>query len=270
MVLDQDLTPERAHSRHCAYASEMDADALVSSACPTINDLGWVFYFVPETTRRAEELGLDGFRFYFLGRGGVLGDVEAPVVVSAFGYFEPGLVKSMWDSGREVIAPRDAARAFTECCWEYGRRTFSEVSGLDAFCAAAGAVNDAAQVPGLSLYAGIKSEPLADDLPARAMQLVSVLRELRGSAHLLSVVAKGLDPKVAHLIKRPDMVEMFGWRTEDLPEPTARDRELVAEAEALTDSLVKPAFSVLDESGAEDLLTGLDRLAGAQKRAAAG
>ncbi len=62
---------------------------LVQSACPKIGSLGSAHYFDREiTVPRGKELGLDGFRFYFLGRGGVLGDVEARVVRSAFGYAE--------------------------------------------------------------------------------------------------------------------------------------------------------------------------------------
>jgi hypothetical protein len=48
-------------------------------------------------------------QWYFVGRGGVLGDVEAPVVQSAFGYFAPAVVAKMWNGAREKIAPRDAA-----------------------------------------------------------------------------------------------------------------------------------------------------------------
>ena len=59
-----------------------------------------VFYFAPSTVAVGKEHGLDGFRFYFLGRGGVLGDVESQVVASAFGYFEPGLGDKMWDVGQ--------------------------------------------------------------------------------------------------------------------------------------------------------------------------
>ena len=63
-------------------------------------DIGSAFYFHPDTVAKAKSLGLDGFRMYFLGRGGVLGDVEPAVVSSAFGYFEPGLLAHMWNIGQ--------------------------------------------------------------------------------------------------------------------------------------------------------------------------
>ena len=83
----------------------MDSMALVQAACPKIGDLGSAFYFDPATVAKGKELGLDGFRFYFLGRGGVLGDVEPRVVQAAFGYFEPRLIAKIWDSARERMPP---------------------------------------------------------------------------------------------------------------------------------------------------------------------
>lgn len=238
----------------------MTPEALVAAACPKIGAMGASFYFVPETVAAGKELGLDGFRFYFLGRGGVLGDVEAPVVHSAFGYFKPELLATMWDSARKVVAPREAGRAYLGACADHGRRRFAELGGLDAFCDAAAAVDGAADPTGLSLYAGISSEPLADDPPGRAMQLVAVLRELRGSAHLLAVRAVGLDDKTAHWIKRPGDTAMFGWDDEEAPTVTDRERALLDDAEAMTDRLVTPAYAVLDDAGQAALLDGLEAM----------
>lgn len=241
----------------------MTSSELVQAVCPKIAAHGWAYYFVPETVARGEELGLDVFGFYFLGRGGVLGDVEWPVVHSAFGYFNPDVVRDMWNAGREVIAPREAGRVYLECCHELGRRRLSHIDGLKAFCEAAEQVNDAAEVPGLSLYAAISAEALASDLPARAMQLVAVLREFRGSAHLLSVVASGLHAKEAHYMHRPDFWAMFGWSDDDIPVLTDGHGPRLEAAEALTDELVLPAYSVLDADGATALLTGIDAIAAA-------
>ncbi len=241
----------------------MTPEELVAAAHPSIGTHGWAFYFVPETAAMAEALGLDAFRFYFLGRGGVLGDVEAAVVASAFGYFEPGLVAQMWDAAKAVVAPREAGRAFHLASAELGRRRLADVEGLEAFCAAAQRVNDAADPVGLPLYAGICSEPLVDDLPGRAMQLITVLRELRGSAHLLAVRAVGLDAETAHRIARPGDLAMFGWSEDGAPAVTDEARSLLADAETLTDRLVAPAYGVLDEHEQQELLTGLERIGAA-------
>jgi hypothetical protein len=228
---------------------------LVQAACPRIGTLGAAFYFAPETLAKGKALGLDGFRFYFIGRGGVLGDVEAPVVEAAFGYFAPAVVEKMWTSAKQKIAPRAAGRAYSECAAEFGRAKFSGVAGLDAYNAAAGAIVDAADRAGLSLFAGVAAEPLAADAPARAMQLTAVLREFRGSAHLVAVLASGLSARVAHAIRRPNDVTSFGWP--DAPEISEADRVGLAAADALTDRLVLGAYSAVDEAGADALLAGL-------------
>jgi hypothetical protein len=238
----------------------MTPDELIAATAPAVHTLGSAYYFVPETLARGKELGLDGFRFYFLGRGGVLGDVEAPVVASAFGYFEPGLLKTMWDSGRQVAEPRQTSRAHLECAHRYGRARFGDVAELGDFCAAAEAVVAAANPAGLALFAGYVAEPLPDDLPARAMQLVAVLRELRGSAHLLAVVASGLSPKVAHYLRRPDDFALFGWSEDDVPAVTDEDHRALAGADVLTDRLLVSAYEVLDGAGRDSLSAGVERM----------
>jgi hypothetical protein len=241
----------------------MTTDELMAEACPLIRDYGWAYFFSPGTEAKGKELGLDIVQFYVLGRGGVLGDVEASVVSSAFGYFNPSMIQQMWDSASKVVEPRDAGRAYFECAAELGRLRFAGLDGVEGFADAAGAVNEAADPTGLPLYAGFRAEPLVDDAPGRAMQLLSVLREFRGSAHLLAVRAEGLDAKTAHLINRPNDAAMFGWSDDDVPDSTLADREALARAEVLTDRIVRPAYTVLDEAGATALMTGLHQMTAA-------
>ena len=238
----------------------MDPQELVAAVCPKIRDLGWAFYFTPETIAVGESLGLDVFKFYCLGRGGVMGDVDAEVVISAFGYFAPSLGVPLWNEARSICPPRDAARAYMSCSADLGRAKLSDIADLKEFCLAAGDVNDAADPIGLPLYAGIRAIPLADDSPGRAMQLMTVLREFRGSAHLLAVRAVGLTAKKAHFIKRPNDMAMFGWSEDDIPEVTESDRAKHDDAERLTDELVLPAYSVLDEAGRQALVAGVDAI----------
>ncbi|MHB1516814.1 MAG: SCO6745 family protein [Acidimicrobiales bacterium] len=241
----------------------MDTDQLMASVCPAIRDNGWAYYFAAETDEVGKGLGLDLLQFYFLGRGGVLGDVEAEVVVSAFGYFNPETVRSSWDAGRRLVAPRVAARAHFSCCAALGRSRLGEVSGLEEFCAAAGAVNDAADYVGLPLYAGFRAEPLAADPPGRALQLMAILRELRGGAHLLAVRASGLDARTAHAIARPGDQALFGWSDDDTPQIGPVQREAMTRSEALTDALVRPAYDALDRKGADALRAGVEGIAAA-------
>ncbi len=238
----------------------MDAKDFVGAVCPKIRDLGWTFYFAPETLEVGKSLGLDALQLYFLGRGGVLGDVDAEVVASAFGYFSQPMVSKIWNSGREICPPRNAARVYMNCCADLGRQQFGGLDGLDDFCDATRAVNDAADPVGLALYSGIKTQPLADDVPGQSMQLVTILRELRGSAHLLAVRANGLEAKAAHYIQRPGDMAMFGWTDEDTPEVSDAERQKLRAAEQLTDDLVLPAYSVLDERGQAAMVAGLEAI----------
>lgn len=220
--------------------------------------MGSAWYFTPETVAVGEGLGLGALRFYFLGRGGTLGEVDWRVVSSAFGYFAPSLVEKMWTTARERCEVRVAAAAYWEACAELGRRSLADIADLDRFCAAAeqvvaGAVGDAG---GLTLFAGYASLPLAGDLPGRASQLVAVLRELRGSVHLCAVVASGLPTPTAHAIRRPDDVGTFGWGDGELPTPTDEDRRLLAAADEATDRSVARRFGVLDDAGRDALAAG--------------
>jgi hypothetical protein len=226
-----------------------------------IGTLGALHYFDPDTLAVGKEHNLDGFRFYFLGRGGVLGDVEPAVVGSAFGYWNPALIEKMWSSAKERMAPRDAARLYLSCAHALGRKRFGDIDGLDAFCAAAEQVNDAIDPAALALYAGYRAEPLPDDVAARALHLCVVLREARGSAHLVGVVATGLRPRIAHAIKRPTEGKQFGW--DDEPVPTDEELAQWDEAEELTLRQLEPAFATLDDAGRQAFVAGLDAMSAA-------
>ena len=234
----------------------MDTEELMADVCPRIARLGSTFYFRPETLECGKEAGLDGFRLYFLGRGGALGDVEPAVVTSAFGYFAPGLVDKMWTTARQSQPPRQTAALYADCAANLGRTTLADAEGLVEFCDAAEAVAGAADPAGLTLFAAWTTMPLVDDPPGRAMQLTALLREMRGSAHLAAVRACGLSGQMAHLIKRPDDYATFGW-PEPAPEVSDDDRARHAEAESRTDDILRPAYGTLDAAGAAALVAGV-------------
>jgi len=236
----------------------MNPEELAAAVGKPLNTVGGAYYFHPSSVARSKELGLDGFRFYVLGRGGVLGDCEAPVVESAFGWWNSSLIAKMWNSARTVVDPRQAARELLACGHAIGRTAFADIDGLDAFNDAAEAVIAATNPAALALYAGYAAEPLPDDAPARAMQHAITLRELRGSAHIVAVLAAGLTPLQAHAIKRPEMVQSFGW--EDVPEIDDSHHAALAAAEALTDKITAPGFAGLSDAQADALLSGANAM----------
>ena len=223
-----------------------------------IGDIGAAFYFAPETLQRGKDAGLDGFRFYFLGRGGVLGDVESGVIRAAFGYFEPGLVEKIWSSAKAIMAPRDAARLYISCAHDLGRARFADLDGLEGFVDAATTVIGAVEGASLPLFEAVRCEPVPDDLPAAAMHQAMVLRELRGSVHLLANTACGLESQHAHGIRRPDEFKMFGY--EGAIEVTDDDRAKWLRAEQLTDEILVPAYDVLTAEQAQGFIAGTDAM----------
>jgi len=235
----------------------MNGIEIAREATTGFNNLGWRYYFDAETAAVGKGHGLGVLKFYFLGRGGALGDVEWPAVCSAFGYFKPSMVETIWNDSRQVIPARAAAHFHLECCAAFGRAHLSDIAGLEAFCVAAQQVVGAAELAGLSLFAGFVAQALPDDPPAQAMRLIAALREMRGSAHLAAVVAAGVAPRVAHAIKRPNDLAMFGWSAEDIPAITDAQRQTMVDVEAQTDRLIAPAYEVLDDAGASALLDAL-------------
>jgi hypothetical protein len=239
----------------------MTPEQLVQTVAAPIGNIGGAFYFVPETLAVGKEHGVGGFQWYFVGRGGVLGDVEAPVVQSAFGYFRADIVAKLWSAAREKIAPRDAGRRYHVCAADFGRAKLADVDGLGAYCEAAEAVVAAAHPAGLPLFAGIAAEPLVVDAPGRAYQLACVLRELRGGSHLVAVLASGLSAEKAHYLRRPNDMKSFGYDEAAPPAVTDADRAALAAADQLTDKLVAPAFGALDEGGRGALAAGVAGMA---------
>ena len=127
----------------------MTNEELVKEVCPIFGSIGWAHYFEPATQAKGAELGLDGLQFYVIGRGGSLGDCEGSAVASAFGYFNPTLIKKAWDSAKVNVAPRVAGKAHLECCANLGRAKLPDIPNLSEFVSAADAVNAAADTDGL-------------------------------------------------------------------------------------------------------------------------
>ncbi|MGH9103935.1 MAG: helix-turn-helix domain-containing protein [Acidimicrobiales bacterium] len=241
----------------------MTPEEVIAAVSPTFSQAGSAWYFVPETLALGKAAGLDGLRFYFLGRGGTLGRVDWRVVCSAFGYFKPSLVERMWTTARERCSVEAAVSAHLGACADFGRRRLGEVGGLGSFCEAAdqvvaGAVGD---LGGLTLFAAYAGQPLPEDLPARAAQLIATLRELRGSAHLTAVRATGLATPVAHAIRRPADIELFGWGRGEAPEPTEEDRHRLGEADRITDRILLRPYADLDARAGEALVAGAKAVA---------
>jgi hypothetical protein len=90
--------------------TSLTSEEAISQVAPIIGDLGSKFMLDPVTMETATTLGYGHpFALYFLGRGGVLGNVDADVITAAFAFF---------DSGETVCRSLRQVRAVTlgGCC----------------------------------------------------------------------------------------------------------------------------------------------------------
>lgn len=234
----------------------MDVETCAARTATPIVSGGGAFMLHPDTTARGEAVGLDFGSFYGLGRGGVLGDVDADVAIASFAFFEPGIVRAIWDGARTKMTPAEGAAAYAAACAEWGRDHLAGVDGLDEIARLLERVVQAASPVGAPLFAGWRAIPPPEDAPARVMQLLHVMRELRGGLHVCAVLAAGLSPAEALMVVNPDAMAMFGW-SEPYPDPEPH-RAAHAEAEATTNRLVAPAFAVLDDGERDRLVELLD------------
>ena len=224
-----------------------------------IGPIGGAFMLHPETGARGDEIGLDFFGYYALGRGGVLGDVDGDVVASTLHFFEPSLVRGIWDSAKQKVAPREAAAHYAESCQIWGRNHLGDVADFETFSKLAERVVQAGDARGLPLFAAWRSMPLPDDATARAYQLIHVLREMRGGANGMAIRAVGLSAPEAVGVNSPAMYQIFGYQGDPAdPEPL---RERIDRAEDITDEICAPAFSVLDEGERETFQAALEAMA---------
>lgn len=180
--------------------SSMTPEETAGRVATTIARFGTAYMLDPALYSLGSEQGYQDLDFYFVGRGGVLGEVHADVIHSAFGFFDPAMLAISWNRGREVGPVAVAVELFGQGCVEYGRRHFgagidyAEVADL-AEIAVAGA-----EVAGLSLFAGWRNVTLVADPEGRTAQLLNMMREFRGGAHIAGVRSAGLTPLEAVLV----------------------------------------------------------------------
>jgi hypothetical protein len=211
--------------------------AVVQSTSEPIHDIGTAIYLSPDVFGWAGEWGWSNpFAFYFAGRGGMLGDASHDVVCAAFGWFEPGAVKSMYEEGAAVAGSTVAAERMAEATNKWGQKYLADVGGLDEMVAVTEAVVDGLEGSALPLFVGWRAAPRAANPAGRAAQLMQILREWRGGVHLVATTSVGLSPVEAILTNEGEgQAKFFGW-SEPFPSYEAHSRQH-QEAEALTDQL---------------------------------
>ncbi|HET6952886.1 MAG TPA: hypothetical protein VFI47_21060 [Acidimicrobiales bacterium] len=75
------------------------------------------FMFDPATYATGAEHGYEGIAFYFAGRAGVLGEVDAEVVTAALAFFHPDVVRANQASARDyAVLDADESAELVRLC----------------------------------------------------------------------------------------------------------------------------------------------------------
>jgi len=221
----------------------MSASALSDAVSPYFGDLGSKYMLDPATGEIGKAAGYpDGFSFYFAGRGGVLGDVDADVVHAGFVFFDQTIVRKMWERGVQVEGARKAASRYAGAADAWGKAHLANFGNAARFNALAEKVVASVDPVGLSLFAGLRAEPLSDDAVARTYRLVTWLRELRGCLHINAVVAAGLNGREAVLASENGefFAKLHGYQ-EPYPD-VSHLKEARAQAEEVTSKLMAAVY----------------------------
>jgi hypothetical protein len=243
-------------------------DGAIAAASP-IEQTVAVFMLHPETFAESIAAGYQNpLTGYVAGRGGVLGEASGATVGSIFVAFEPNFLRGLWEEGVAVRGAAGAAEVYWDQIARFARKHLAGAEGLDRIAALGEKIIAAAPDAGLPLYAGWRTMPLADDAAARALQVMQVLRELRGGVHFNALTISGITPVEAHMLnKGHQYAAMFGW-----PEPFADGadkRDRYAEVEQATNRRMAEIFAAALTPGEADELARLSAGALASLKASA-
>lgn len=195
------------------YMKLLNENEVTTVIAPVIGSLGANYMLDPETMAHGAAAGYpNGFAYYVAGRGGVLGDVDSDVIYSAFMFFERSLIDKLWKAGVSVEGARAAGKRYMLSCDDWGRKHLANIEQLDLFNEVAEKLVSKADSSGLTLFAGLRAEPLPSDASARAYRLITLIRELRGCVHIAACVTHGLSGLEATLLSSGEgMAKMHGW-----------------------------------------------------------
>ncbi len=214
----------------------------VQATSVPIHDIGTAIYLSPDVFGWAAEWGWSNpFAFYFAGRGGMLGDVGADVVASAFGWFDPTRCSAMYTEGVGVAGATARRRGWPRRMRSGARSTSPTSTGWTTSSPSPRSWSTGSKARPSRSSSGGGSRPLRI-AAGRAAQLMQILREWRGGLHLVATTAVGLSPLEAILTNEGEgQAKFFGW-SEPFPD-VAAIKAKHDEAEEITDRLCAPALA---------------------------
>jgi helix-turn-helix protein len=217
---------------------------------------------------RLAALGLDFLTGYVWGRAAPMGEPAAPVVVAAFGVFEPGMLTGLYEQARATASRTDVLAAREQGVVESLGELLPGADVEGAVDLLRRGTDAAAQhLAGRPLFAGQLSLPWPADLLGRLWHAATLLREFRGDAHQAANVAAGLTAVQMNLLteywvgwEHGAYAGTRGWSPEAMAEAdaglvarglvadgrlTAAGRELRDDVEARTEAAMAPVLDAI-------------------------
>ncbi len=232
---------------------------------PSIDRLGGGFMISRQAKAAAEANGLaNPWAAYFTGRCGVLGEVDADVVVASLFFFNPDTVRAGWAERRAAgVAPDLGAERFRQACFEWGRARLDGFDSAGRLAELLETLADGADPTCAPIFAGWRAlarAEVGDDL-ARVSFAAHLLREHRMAVHAVAVRAMGMRPLDAILagVGGEGNAAFFGWPA-PYPDVAALAAARTA-VEDLTNTLAAPVFDPLEEPEKAELLALLTEAA---------
>jgi hypothetical protein len=161
-----------------------------------------VTYFAPQSHRAAADLGLKGFwAGYVVLRSAPLGRVHPALVTAAFHGFAPRRIGRVLPAAWDLVAPEEAVEVRARAAGSALRALEPDEGAALAAADAVEAAAARADVAGRVLAAANAALPRGEDPYERLWQSTTTLREHRGDGHIAALVAAGVTPVEAHLLK---------------------------------------------------------------------
>jgi hypothetical protein len=161
-----------------------------------------VVYFSPYARAAASALGLKGYWMgYFAFRAAPLGAIGPAAVTAVFYGFAARRVERALPDAWRYTSPEQALAARAESAARALREAFGPALDVRAAADLLWEASRAADIAGRPLAAANQGLPRPDDPVTALWQATSVLREHRGDGHNAVLVARGIGPVAAHLLK---------------------------------------------------------------------
>ncbi len=139
-------------------------------------------------------LGLRFVEGYTLTRAAGLGEPSAPVVVAAFGVFEPTFLASTYEAGRVKTTRAAVITAAESGVAERLAAILGDQPEVSQLADCLLQATDGLSGVGRPLFSGLQGMAVPDDPHARLRRGADRVREHRGDGHIAACVAAGLDP----------------------------------------------------------------------------